>query len=152
MNTRREEPEPLVNIERNPLVPIISLALSTALVYLVYYSIFSKEVTEIKPLGFFLFVPAVLSVFQSLWFLLNPFIVIYEDKMELKKWMFSNKEWQFVDIKACSLAKGNKLQLVYNDNDVDSMQLSGIRSSHKDLLLKSVQQQVDKSLNRRAQL
>ncbi len=85
MNNKREEEVPLANIERNPMLLLSSAVLTFVFAYLSYYAIFSKEAHEVKPYGFFLFVPTAVFSFQTLWYLLNPFALIFENKLEIKQ-------------------------------------------------------------------
>ncbi len=143
---------PLANIERNPLVLLGSTALSAALVYLTYYTIFNKDVLQIKPVGFFLFVPTLIVSFQTLWYLLNPFALVFEDKLEIKQSLFHNKFWHYVDIKEVSSVKNGTFKITYNDHEIERMNLLGIKPSHKDLLREELNKQVQISLVKRGEL
>lgn len=150
MNSSKNEDIPSVNIERNPLVLLISAAITALFIYLTYSSIFSKEAHEVNPMGFFLFVPTVVISYQTLWLLLNPYAIIYENKMEMKRTLFSNKEWQFVDLMKVSELQGNSLKIVYNDNEVEKISLFGIKPSHKSLMRQELDKHIAKSLQVRA--
>lgn len=149
MNNQRKEEIPLVNIERNPLVLLISVLITAGLVYLTFQTIFNKEAYEVNPLGFFLFVPTLIVFFQTMWYLVNPFAIIFEDKLEVKKSLFQNKFWHYVDIKKVGALKDSSFKIVYNDDEVEKISLFGIRASHKGLLLQELSKQVDMSLKNR---
>ena len=91
-------------------------------------------------------VPTLILVFQTLWILLNPFAVIYEDKFELKKTMFSNKQWYFIDIKNVSEITSYGFDIEYNDGDIERINTFGIRPSHKKEFRDAVYHYVCKSL------
>jgi hypothetical protein len=149
VNNKREEEIPLLNIERNPLVLLVSGALTVLFMYLTYKAILSKEAFEVNPLGFFLFVPTLLVSFQTLWYLLNPYAVIFKDKLEIRKSLFQNKFWHFVDIKKVSELKEGTFMIVYNDDEIEKMNLFGIRSSQRGLLREELNRQILSSLDKR---
>lgn len=151
MNNKKKEDVPLVNIERNPLVLMASVLLTAGLVFLTFQTIFNKEAWEVKPLAFFLFVPTLVIFFQTLWYLVNPYAIIFEDKLEVKKSMFQNKFWHYVDIKQVSELKKGNFKIVYNDDEVERMDLFGVRGSHRSLLREELNKQVGISLQKRPQ-
>ena len=149
MNSREKEEVPLANIERNPLLLLVSVALTTGFVILTYYAIFNKEAHEVKPYSFFLFVPTSVISFQTLWFLLNPFAIIFEDKLEIKQSLFHNKLWHFVDVKKVSQVNNGTFNITYNDDEIERMNLTGIKPSQKVFLRDEFDKQVFKSLAKR---
>jgi hypothetical protein len=146
--TTQEEP-PQVNIERNPIIIILSLLLTAGMMYYTFRSLFAKEVMDINPMSFFLLVPTLILSYQSLWFILNPFGLIYEDKFELKWFAFGSKIWYFVDFKESKKLPNKQFYLVYNDNETQKMNLFGIRSSHIDLLNAELNKRIASSLKTR---
>ena len=78
--------------------------------------------------------------------MLNPFAVIYEDKFEFKKTMFSNKQWYFIDIKNVSEVTSGGFDIEYNDGDIEHISAFGIRPSHKKAFRDTVYHYVCKSL------
>ncbi len=150
MNSKEKERPPLMNIERNPLMLLICTALTVGLFYLTYITIFNKEAYEIKPYGFFLVVPSMFISFQTLWFLVNPFALLYEDKLETKHSLFHNKRRFYVDIKRVSQIKNGSFTITYNDDEVEKINLFGIRTSHISLLREELNKQVVISLEKRA--
>jgi hypothetical protein len=146
--TRKEE-VPLMSIERNPLFLIISLLLTVGMAYLTFQNLFAKEVLDINPLSFFLFVPTLVIFFQTMWYLLNPFAYIYEDKFEIKRSMFHNQFWHFVDIKKVGEIKNGKFNIQYNDDEVEPLKLFGVRRSDLPKFREEIIKKVEKSLTER---
>jgi hypothetical protein len=124
---------PTINVERHPLVLIISLLVTFLLCYITYRNVFKREAFDINPLVFFLFVPTLLISFQTLWLILNPFALFYNDRMEIKRSLFSSKIWYFRDIKKVGEVKKNFCIISYNDNDMEKINLIGIKPAHKKL-------------------
>ncbi len=136
---------PIVNIERNVVFVIGYILLSVLLIFVTYLNIISKEAFDVNPAAFFLIVPTLLFLFQALWILLNPYILIFEDRFEIKKNLLSNKVFYLVDFDKFSLTKNNSLKLIYNDGDVEVIKLTGIRETHKQKLLEVLSDMVVKS-------
>ncbi len=149
MNNKREEEIPLVNIERSPILLLVSATLAALFIFLTYKTVFGKEAHEVEPLGFFLFVPTAVFSFQTLWYLLNPFAIVYEDKLEIKQSLFQNKFWFFVDIQKVDDLKDGILRITYNDSEIEKINLIGIKPSHKGLLREALNKQVAISLTKR---
>jgi len=146
----KKEEIPLVNIERNPLVLLSSLVLTVGLCYLTFSTLFAKEVSDVNPIAFLLFVPTTIVLFQTLWYLLNPFAIIFEDKVEIKLSLFHNKFWFYNDLKKVSDLKNGKLAIFYNDNEIEKLNLLGIKSSHKSLLREELNKQINLSVQKRS--
>ncbi len=91
-------------------------------------------------------IPTVIMFFQTLWIMLNPFAIIYEDKFEFKKTMFSNKQWYFIDIKTVEEVNPKGFKIIYNDGDEEIVSTFGIRASHKKAFRDAVNHYVCKSL------
>ena len=91
-------------------------------------------------------VPSLILIFQTLWILLNPFVIIYEDKFEFKKTFFSNKQWYFIDIKNVSEVTPKGFDIEYNDGEIERISTFGIRASHKKPFRDAVYHYVCKSL------
>ena len=98
-----------------------------------------------NPLGFVLGVPCILLAFQTLWMLLNPYSIIYEDKFEVKRSGLSNKMWHFIDIKKVSEINGKGFVITYNDDDEELISTWGIRPSDKQKFRNAVNHHVCKS-------
>ncbi len=95
---------------------------------------------------FVLGVPSTILIFHTLWVFLNPFAVIYEDKFEMKKTMFSNKQWYFIDIKSVGEVTVKGFKITYNDDEEEIISTFGIRDSHKKAFRDAVNHYVCKSL------
>lgn len=141
MKKTEKEQIPLLNIERDPILVIFWLAFIGGIDYLTYY-LFSN----MNPWGFIVMIPAVVFSFLTLWLLLNPFAVFFDDKLEFKQSFFNNSNTiYFNDVKAVIEIRKGKLFVKYNDDDVDSFNLFSIKPAHKQLLLDSLREHVLKS-------
>jgi hypothetical protein len=127
--------------ERNALLLALHILTSAALVYLVYVYI-----EEVNPLGFVIGVPAAIVSFQTLWIMLNPYAIIFENKIEIKRSMFSNKVWYLIDIKKVSEVKNRGFSITYNDDDVEVINIMGIRPSQLQKFRDAFNHHVCKSL------
>lgn len=135
---------PLVNIERNPLMMLLWVVVNAAIVYLTYF--FFKQM---NPWGFIVMIPSVIMSFLTLWLLLNPFAIFFEDKLELKQTFFNNSVLYFIDVKEVVDVKNGKLKIIYNDDDKDAFIIYGIKTSHKELLKKHLETFVSESIQSR---
>jgi hypothetical protein len=120
---------PLVNIERNPFILISFFGLSALISFGGY-----QLLKNVNPWGFMVMIPAAFLCFQSLWLLLNPFAIIFKDKIAIKQSFFHQKQRYFIDIKQITESKGGKIYLVYNDGELEPINLFGIKHSHTQLL------------------
>ncbi|MBA3662982.1 MAG: hypothetical protein H0W61_02070 [Bacteroidetes bacterium] len=135
---------PLVNIERNPLMLLLWVVCNAGIAYLTYH--FFKNM---NPWGFIIMIPAVIMSFLTLWLLLNPFAIFFEDKLEFKQSFFNNSTLYFIDVKQVMEVKNNRLKIIYNDDDMDAFIIYGIKSSHKELLKKHLETFVTESIEKR---
>ena len=140
---------PLLNIERHPLVLIIALVLDALFIYLTFITIFKKQAFEVNPLGFFLFVPTLFICFQTLWLILNPYGILYEDRFEVKKSFLSLREWYFIDIKKVGDLKPKGFIITYNDDEMERIKLFAAKPSHKKLMQEAFVKAVNLSLDKR---
>jgi len=151
---KREEETPLAYFERSYLVIVVFIALTGLFGYLsvTWISEFDPEISREKGMqtrsliGVLMAVPAVVLAFQTLWLILNPYALIYEDKFEIKKSFFSSKIWYFLDIKKVSESSPSGFDIVYNDDDAEKVSVFGIRTSHKQKFRDAVNHYVCKSL------
>lgn len=150
MKKTRIEEVPLMSIERNPLFLLISALLAAGLVFLTFQTLFSKEVWQIEPLYFFLFVPTLVASFQAFWYLLNPFAYVYSNGFEIKRSIFQSKFLHFVDIKKVGELKGKNFNIQYNDDEVEKLNLFEVKTSHRSLLREEVKKRVEESLKTRS--
>lgn len=84
-------------------------------------------------------IPAAVLFFQCLWWIVNPFALIFEDRIELKQSMFHNGVFYFTDIKKITENKKGKVFIVYTDDETEPLNLFGIRASHISLLKSAVE-------------
>lgn len=103
-----------------------------------------------NPWGFIAMIPAVVLSFFTLWLLLNPFAVFFDDKLEFKQTFFNRSNViYFNDVKKVIEIKKGKLVIAYNDNDIESFNLFSIKSAHKELLFKTLETHVSMSIAKR---
>lgn len=144
MKKTEKEEIPLINIERNPLLMILWLVVNAGLIYGSYLLF-----VEMNPWGFILMVPTVIMSFLTLWLLMNPFAVFFDDKLEFRQSFFNSSTLYFIDVKRVVDIKGNRLRVIYNDDDMDTFVLYGMKRSHAELLRKSLEDSVSASLLKR---
>ncbi|MCE3259838.1 MAG: hypothetical protein K0S12_1479 [Bacteroidetes bacterium] len=144
MKKQEKEETPLVSIERNVILMIVWVLVNAGIVYLTFH-LFSN----MNPWGFIAMIPSVIMSFLTLWLLLNPFAVFFEDKLEFKQTFFNNSIIYFIDVKKVVELKNDRLKIVYNDGDEDAFILYGIRGSHRALLKKHLEEFVSQSIEKR---
>jgi hypothetical protein len=142
-NIEKEE-IPRLNIERNPLFLVTAVLISSILGFLGYYLL-----KIYNPLGFIVLVPASVLSFQSLWWLLHPFALVFDDKIEIKQSLLHHKYRYFVDVKKISESKTGKIYITYNDDEMELLNLFGIKTSHIQLLKTEMERSVSESMGRR---
>ncbi len=144
---------PLTNIERAPSILILHVLLSVVLDYFVFrfFTASNAGLDYVQVIGFnihmsiwgFLLVtPAALLTFQSLWLILNPFALIYKDRVEFRYSLFGNRRRYFTDIKKVVKAKDGKTYLIFTDDEAEPLKLFGIRKSHISLLMQELDKQM----------
>ncbi len=136
-----KEDIPLQYFERSVLFTLFFVGITGGLSFLTY-SLWK----DFNPMMFICGIPTVIMFFQTLWIMLNPFAIIYEDKFEFKKTMFSNKQWYFIDIKTVEEVNPKGFKIIYNDGDEEIVSTFGIRASHKKAFRDAVNHYVCKSL------
>ena len=139
MKNSKDYETPLINIERSPTSLIIVIAISSLIVWFAYYLL-----AQINPWGFLVMVPAAIFSFQLLWMLLNPFAQVFEDRVEIKQSLFSNKLWYFIDIKSISENSKGSIYVKYKDDEVEPMKLRGIKRSHLPVLKSEISKRISK--------
>ena len=137
MRNDKKEEIPLANIERNPLVVLFSVILSGALAYVTF-----QLFIAMNPWGFLMMAPAAMICFQTLWLLLNPFAIVFEDKLEIRQSFFHNKDCYFIDIKSIARNKKGKIYITYHDDEIERINLLGIKTSHVELLKSEVEKRI----------
>lgn len=137
MRNLENEQIPLLSIERSPIFLIINVFLSVLMSFFAY-----KLFEAMNPWGFVVMVPTTLLVFQTAWWLLNPFAQVYDNRVELKQSLFHDKIRYFVDITKTELSSKGILFITYNDEEVEALNLFGIKPSQSSL----IQSVIDKSV------
>lgn len=140
-----KEEKVLQNIERDPKFLIISILISSIIIFLGY-----NMLKNMNPWGFIVLVPGSIFSFQSLWWLLHPFAQVFEDKIEIKQSLLHHKYRYFVDLKRISESNKGKIYLTYNDDEMESLNLFGIKPSHVALLKSEMEKFVSESLKIRS--
>ena len=144
-NVEKEE-VPLLNIERNPLVLITSALICAAFVYSGY-----TLLRDVNPWGFIVLIPGSVLFFQTLWFLVNPFALVFDNKIEIKQSFFhSQKMRYYIDIKKVNESKNGRIYITYNDDETEKLSLFGIKSSHTGILRAEMEKFVAAELQKRA--
>jgi hypothetical protein len=142
-NVKKEE-VPRLNIERNPLFLLLAVTISATILFWGYLLL-----KDVNPLGFIVLIPGSIISFQSLWWLLNPFALIFDDKVEIKQSLLHHKYRYFVDVKKINGSKKSKIYITYNDDEMEALNLFGIKSSHVDLLKSEMEKSVSESIKTR---
>ncbi len=135
---------PLVNIERNPMVVAISVLISGIIVFWAY-----TLLVKVNPWGFMVMVPGAFISFQSLWFLLNPFALIFKERIEFKQSLFNTKIRYYIDIKKITETKSGKLYITYNDDEVEALNVFGIKNTQVALLKSELEKFIQNSIAER---
>ena len=144
MRNQEKDEVALVNIDRNPLILLLSIVISAVLGYFSY-----TFILDLNPWGFILMVPAVFLSFQTIWLLLTPFAMVFDDKLEIKRSLFRNKMFFFVDVKKVGAIKNSNLFISYNDDEVAKIKLFGIKTSQLETLKSELEKHVTLVLNKR---
>jgi hypothetical protein len=125
----REQPE--LNIERSPLILIISVILALLLIFSTY-----RLFVDVNPWGFLIMIPALFYGYHTLWILLNPFAMVFRDRVEMKQSLFTNKQYFFNDIKRIQESSG-RIYVVFKDDDSEPLRLFGIQPAARAVLKKA---------------
>jgi hypothetical protein len=120
---------PLISIERNPVLLLGSLAISLILVFIGY-----SLLKDVNPWGFMVMIPAAFLSFQTIWFLMNPFALIFNNRFEIKQSLFRNKIRYYSDIKKFTQSKSGKFYITFFDDDVELLNVFGIKKAHSAML------------------
>lgn len=128
---------PLINIERSTLLIITSFLLSSVILLLGF-----KVLMDFNVLGFIIMIPGSFMAFQSLWIVLHPFTLIFADRFEIKQSLFRNKIRYFIDIKKVTQNSNGKLYITFNDDEIEMLNLFGIRKNHKQLLKSEIEKAI----------
>ena len=144
MRNKEKDEVALVNLDRNPLILLASIGISTVLVYLSF-----TFILDLNPWGFVLMIPASFLSFQTIWMLLTPFAMVFDDKIEIKRSLFSNKMLFYVDVKKVNSLKNTTMFISYNDDEIDKIRLFGIKANQIGSLISELEKHVTIALNKR---
>lgn len=120
----KKDERKFLSINRSFFVLLFSFSISFIICYLGYILLIN-----LKPLGFIILIPGAYLSFQTLWFFLNPFALIFDNRIEIKQSLLKEKIRYFVDIKKIILTKNSRIILIYNDNEQEHLNLFGIKKS-----------------------
>lgn len=141
---KNEKEEPKEYFERNILVVIAMAAIS---IFLDWLSI--HLLVDVNLWGTATAVPGLILSLQTLWLVVHPYAIVYEDRFEIKQSLFYNKHFYFLDAKAVNPNGNSSLLMIYNDNEPEKLPLFGIRPSHKEAFQRKLQEKIDFSLKNR---
>jgi hypothetical protein len=136
-----KEEIPLQHIERSPLFLAISVLISAIIVFIGY-----TLLKNMDPWGFIVLIPGSIFSFQSLWWLLHPFAIVFEDKIEIKQSLLHHKYRYFVDLKRISESKKGKIYITYNDDEMEGLNLFGIKPSQVSVLKSEMERSVAQNM------
>lgn len=141
---KNKEEEPKEYFERNILLVITVTASGLLLDWL---SI--KLLLDVNPWGSATAIPGLILTLQAIWLIVNPYAVVYENRFEIKQSLMYNKEFFYLDAKAIDGKKNHSIQIIYNDGDLESLPLLGIRASHKQLFKDRLNEKIGESIKHR---
>ncbi len=141
---KNKEEEPKEYFERSILLVIIVTVSGLSLDWL---SI--KLLLDVNPWGSATAIPGLMLTLQALWLIVNPYAVVYENRFEIKQTLMYNKEFYFLDAKAIGSNKSHSVQMTYNDGDLESLPLLGMRASHKQLFKDKLNEKISDSIKHR---
>ena len=95
-----------------------------------------------NPAGFMLLIITSIISFQTLWFLLNPFALVYQAKILIKYSIFKSKEWYFIDVLKISFDKKNRIFITYKDGEIVKLSTFGIKPSHLSVLKNEIEKNI----------
>jgi hypothetical protein len=143
VNKEKEEIT-LLNIDRNNLL-IAGFFAATALTFFLAFNLLKV----FNPWGFIVAIPGAILFFQSIWLFLNPFALVFEDRFEIKQSFIHHKTRYFVDIKKVGQKNKSSLYITFNDDDVEKINLSGIRGSQVSSFKEEIVKKVEEALQKR---
>ena len=140
----KNENEPKEYFERNTLFVIVLAAIS---LFLDWLSV--DLLMDVNPWGSATAVPGLVLTLQSLWLIVNPYAVVYEDRFEIKQSLIYNKLFYFLDAKAIDENQKGQLFLKYNDEEMEKLHLFGIKASDKKRFKIKLAERINHSLQKR---
>jgi hypothetical protein len=140
VRNKEDDGVPIQNIERNPIIILTFAVISAIFIYIIV-----TLLRQVNPLGFLVIMPAAVFSFQTLWFLLNPFAVVYEKKVTIRRSLLHHSDHYYIDIKKIDLGKTGKVFITYNDGEVEPLKLFGIKQKDIPLLKNEVEKLIPTS-------
>lgn len=145
---KNEKDEVKEYFERNILLVITAVSVGLFLDWLTF-----DLFTNVNPWASATAVPGVVITLQALWLIVNPYVIVYENRFEIKQSLFYNKQFYYLDIKRVISKNNSKsLTIVYNDDDQEELNLFGIRASHRELLREKLEEKINLSLLSRKEI
>ena len=144
MKKKDDLDEPREYFERSVPLVLFMVSVSTLLMWLCV-----DMLREVNPWGTLVGVPGLVFTFQTLWLVTNPYAIVYEDRFEIKNSFFYGKVVYFLDLKGVKDLKGNRFTIVYNDDEPERLPLLGMRGSHKQNLMKRLEEKIEQSKSTR---
>jgi hypothetical protein len=141
---KNKEEEPKVYFERNIALVIIITAAALTIDWLSV-----KMLLDVNPWGTATAIPGLMLTLQAVWFIVNPYAVVYENRFEIKQSLLYNKEFYYLDARSIDQEKSNSVHLIYNDGDAEKLPLLGMRGSHKQKFRNALNDKIVESLKSR---
>ncbi|MES2131694.1 MAG: hypothetical protein V4506_05045 [Bacteroidota bacterium] len=138
---KNDENEPKEYFERNILLVVLFIGTGLFLDWLSVYLLM-----RVNPWGTLSAVPGLVLTLQGLWLLVNPYAIIYDDRVEIKQNFIYNKEFYYLDAKRLESKQKKGLKMVYNDEETESLPLFGMRASYKDKFKIALSEKIAKSV------
>ncbi len=142
---KNEEDEPKEYFERSILLVI---TLTAAGLFLDWLSI--HLLMEVNPWGTAFAVPGMVLTLQALWLIVNPYAIVYRDRFEIKQSLFYNREFYYLDAKGVEKKSTMKLDMLYNDDEIEKLPLLGMRASNKELFKNKLAEKIGESVKGRS--
>lgn len=141
---KNKEDEPKEYFERSILLVI---AITATGLFLDWLSI--HLLMEVNPWGTAFAVPGLVLTLQALWLMVNPYAIVYKDRFEIKQSLFYSREFYYLDAKGVEKKNALTLGLIYNDDEVEKLPLTGMRASNKELFRNKLLEKIGESVKNR---
>ena len=130
------EEVPKCYFERKVLFIIIWLCITVVLNYLGY-----QILSQPNPWGIFISILGLVFIIQGLWLILNPYILLYKNRFEIKQFFMYSKIYYYLDIKSIEL-QNHFIVIEYNDLSREKVSIIFLRNAHKQLMFESLIEEV----------
>ena len=141
---KNKEEEQKEYFERSILLVIIT---TVSALLIDWFSI--KMLLDANPWGSATAIPGLMLTLQALWLIVNPYAVVYGNRFEIKQSLIYNKEFYYLDSKAIENKNSTSLKLIYNDGDIETLPLLGMRATHKQKFKDKLNEKIVESLEKR---